>query len=81
MLEYIVTLDWYDENSGHNIEVYPSTTDEELALSRFQRCVADMRMIDEDAGYTVMDDTEHLYYAHGTMPNYTRVQIHTAERK
>jgi hypothetical protein len=72
---YIMTVDWYDDNTGHNIQVYEVTDDFDKAKKVFKEYVDSHRERDLKDGYTVMDDYETLYYAHGTMPNYHRVQI------
>lgn len=72
---YIVTIDWYDDDTGHNLEILEVTDDKEKAQRVFKNYVNTHRDIDIQDGYTIMDDNDRIYYAHGTMPNYHRVTI------
>lgn len=72
---YIVTVDWYDDWDGHNLDIICCTTDYDEAKKAFDKYVSDHRSIDIEIGLKVQDDYEHCYYAYGAMPDYHRVLL------
>lgn len=76
---YVVTVDFYNNDDGHGLQVLCVTEDLKIAKSVLKDYVDDHREFDEEDGYSVLDDTEGTYYAYGTMPNYHRVQINVYE--
>jgi hypothetical protein len=73
---YIITADWYDEESGHNHNILLATTDKEKAKFIFNSYTELAASKDTDEGYTIVDRTENVYYSHCDVPNYHRVILH-----
>jgi L-ascorbate metabolism protein UlaG (beta-lactamase superfamily) len=74
---YIVTVDWYNDFDGHNLEIICCTTDYDEAKEAFDTYVSDHRSIDRENGYKIADDYENRYHSYGTMPDYHRVILNT----
>ena len=72
---YIVTVDWYSDEDGHNLEIIEVTDDKEKAQRHFKNYVNTHREVDLRDGYTITDDGDSYYYAHGTIPYYHRVTL------
>lgn len=73
---YIVTVDWYDDYNGHDLEIICCTTDYDEAKKAFDTHVSKNRSIDIENGYKVIYDYENCYYARGAMPDYHRVILY-----
>lgn len=72
---YILTLDYYTDDTGYVHEVLYTTTNMIMAYTRFKTTVKNCK--EQDVGYTIMTDDKTQYFAHKEMPVYTRVKLST----
>ena len=72
---YIVTVDWYNNDEGHNLNILSATTSLYIAERVFNDYVNIHRKTDEHDGYTIQDDSGRLYYAYKVIPEYHRVML------
>ncbi len=72
---YVVSLDYYTEDSGYFQEICCVTHSRRKAQSVFNEISRQCREIDDDGGWKVMDDNDTTYFSYNKMPEYCRVTL------
>ena len=78
---YVVSLDYYSEDTGYYHEICCVTHSRRKAQSVFNEVVRQCREADDEQGWTVMDDHDTQYFSHKKMPEYCRVTLKTTHHR
>ena len=73
---YVLLLEWC-ENSDDGKEIVCATSSRELITAKFHELVAKGRPGVELAKWTIMDDRDDKFFAHGSFPDFVEITILT----